>query len=227
MSTSNTDADVALPHASLLAYFRGPSAVQKVTDSGILSSDNSHGTNAHQLLHPPTDDDDDDEESRIGFWGEVDGPTSSSGSYSFGESRSAWRGAAAFCCLWCAFSVMILGAFSLYFAVNLVLGHYGLGTGMAEWVMYRQQLPPSNIRGAWHYLKASTDNRCTTDTIDFILNPKEAWKVQPDAILLVKDDVSYLDQREQTRAPAISREEPQAPKLGDDVAEEGQLGRTV
>ncbi|KAI4634246.1 uncharacterized protein J4E87_001418 [Alternaria ethzedia] len=143
------DADVALPHTSLLAYFRDSAAVQETTDTGILSSNNTDGTNAHQLLHPPTDDNE-DEESGLGFWGEVDGAKSSSESYSFGESRSAWRGAAAFCCLWCAFSVMILGAFSLYFAVDLVLSHYGLGTGMAEWVMYRQQLPPTNIRGVSH-----------------------------------------------------------------------------
>ena len=147
MSTSNTDANVTLPHASLLAYFR---AVHKATDTGILPSENSRGTNAHQLLRPPTEDDDDDEESRLGFWGEVDGPRSSSGSYSFSESRSAWRGAAAFCCLWCAFSVIILGAFGLYFTVDLAFSHYGLGTGMAEWVVYRQQLPPSNTRGVSH-----------------------------------------------------------------------------
>jgi len=149
MSTSNTDADVALPHASLFAYFRDPAAVHKATDTDILSNENSRGTNAHQLLRPPSDDDD-DEESRLGFWGEVDGPKSSSGSYSFDESRSAWRGAAAFCCLWCAFSVIILGAFGLYFTVDLAFSHYGLGTGMAEWVMYRQQLPPSNTRGVSH-----------------------------------------------------------------------------
>ncbi|KAI4611973.1 hypothetical protein J4E80_007425 [Alternaria sp. BMP 0032] len=242
MSTSNTDADVALPHASLLTYVRDSAAVQKATDTGILSSDNTDGTNAHQLLHPPTDYDE-DQESRLGFWGEVDGAKSSSGSYSFSESRSALKGAAAFCYLWCAFSVIILGAFGLYFTVDLAFSHYGLGTGMAEWVMYRQQLPPSNIRGirfcletpnretpgpqAWHYLKAGTGDRCTTDTIDFLLNSKEAWKIQPDAILLLRDDASYLDQHEQIRAPVISREELQAPKLDDDVAEEGHLGRTV
>ncbi|KAI4674598.1 uncharacterized protein J4E88_008335 [Alternaria novae-zelandiae] len=104
-------------------------------------------------------------------------------------------------------------------------------------------LPPSNIRGirfcletpnreapgpqAWHYLKVGTGDRCTTDTIDFLLNSKEAWKIQPDAILLLRDDASYLDQHEQIRAPVISREELQAPKLDDDVAEEGHLGRTV
>jgi len=162
MSNSNTDADVALPHASLLAYFRDSAAVQKVTDSGILSSDNSHGTNAHQLLRPPTDEDD-DEESRLGFWGEVNGAKSPSGSYSFRESRSAWRGAAAFCCLWCTFSVIILGAFGLYFTVDLAFSHYGLGTGMAEWVMYRQQLPPSNTRGVSRSQDASGVDEQHTD----------------------------------------------------------------
>ena len=80
---------------------------------------------------------------------------------------------------------------------------------------------------AWHYLKADIGDQCTTDTIDFILNPKEAWKVQPNAILLLRDDASHLGQHEQIRAPATSREQPQAPKLGDDVAEEGHLGQTV
>ncbi|KAI4667486.1 uncharacterized protein J4E79_002174 [Alternaria viburni] len=228
LSTSNTDADVALPHASLFAYFRESAAVQKATETGILSNDNSHGTNAHQLLDPPTDHDD-DEESRLGFWGEVDGAKSPSGSYSFSESRSAWRGAAAFCYLWCAFSVIILGAFGLYFTVDLAFSHYGLGTGMAEWVMFCLETPNREAPDpqAWHYLKADTGDRCTTDTIDFILNPKEAWKVQPNAILLLRDDASDLDEHGQIRAPVISQEEPQTPKLGDDVAGEGHLGQTV
>ncbi|KAH6865052.1 hypothetical protein BKA58DRAFT_237873 [Alternaria rosae] len=161
MSTSNTDVDAALPHASLLAYFPDSAAVSKATDTGISSNENSHGTYTHKLLHAHTDDDDDDddddEESKLGFWGEVDGAKSSSGSYSFCEGRSAWRGAAAFCCLWCAFSVIIPGAFGLYFAVDLAFSHYGLGTGMAEWVMYRQQLPPSNIR--WIEFCLETPNR--------------------------------------------------------------------
>ncbi|KAI4931714.1 hypothetical protein J4E85_004310 [Alternaria conjuncta] len=121
---------------------------------------------------------------------------------------------------------MILGAFSLYFAVDLVLSHYGLGTGMAEFCL---ETPNREAPGpqAWHYLKTDTGNHCTTDTIDFILNPKEAWKVQPNAILLLRDDASYLDEHGQIRAPVISQEEPQTPKLGDDVAEEGHLGQTV
>lgn len=148
MSTSDTDVDAALSHASLLAYFPDSAADSKATDTRISSNENSRGTYAHKLLHAHTDDD--DEESKLGFWGEVDGAKSSSGSYSFCESRSAWRGAAAFCCLWCAFSVIIVGAFGLYFAVDLAFSHYGLGTGMAEWAMYRQQLPPSNIRWVSH-----------------------------------------------------------------------------
>jgi hypothetical protein len=78
---------------------------------------------------------------------------------------------------------------------------------------------------AWHYLTAGTDNRCTTNTIDFILNPKEARKVQPDSILVLRNEKPYLDRREQIRAPAISLEQVQALKLGDDMAEEGRPGR--
>jgi hypothetical protein len=63
------------------------------------------------------------------------------------------REAATFCSLWCAFSVIILAAFGIYFAVDLAFSHYGLGTGMVEWIMYRHQLPSSTSYGvsqSWH-----------------------------------------------------------------------------
>jgi hypothetical protein len=61
--------------------------------------------------------------------------------------RSVAKGAAAFCCIWCAFSIIILGTFAFYFVVDLAFSHYGMGTGMSQWVMYRHQLPPSTSYG--------------------------------------------------------------------------------
>jgi hypothetical protein len=138
MSFSHTNVDGALLHASLLAYFWDSAATCEARDTGNLPSENTSGTNAHQLLHSCLDD---DEESRYGFWGEPDVVERLSGPDSSCKIRSATRGAATFCCLWCAFSVIIFGAFGLYFAVDLAFSHYGLGTGMAEWVMYGHPFP--------------------------------------------------------------------------------------
>jgi hypothetical protein len=56
---------------------------------------------------------------------------------------------AVFCCFWCVFSV-ILGAFSLYFVIDLAFSYYGMGDGMAEWVIYRHQVPSSTSYGVSH-----------------------------------------------------------------------------
>jgi hypothetical protein len=64
---------------------------------------------------------------------------------------------------------------------------------------------------AWRYIIPGTNDRCTTDTIKFILNSKETWKVQPGASLLLGNEKPYLDRFEQTRASIVSREQVQAP----------------
>jgi hypothetical protein len=143
MSVPHAYVDVALPHASLLAYSRSPAAASEVRDHSTLSSEKFSSADTHELLYPRTDDD----ESKYGFWGELDGAESSSQEDSSYNKRSVVRGAATFCCLWCVLSAIVLGVFGLYFALDLAFSHYRLCTGMAEWVMYRHQLPPSTSYG--------------------------------------------------------------------------------
>jgi hypothetical protein len=145
MWVSHTNIGVALPHASLLAYFRNPAPALEAKYHGMPPSESSSSADAHQMLYPRTYDHDD--ESRYGFWGELDWAKSSSEADSFYNKGSVMRRAATFCCLWCVFSVIILGAFGLYFAVDFVFSQYGLGTGMAEWIMSRHQVSPSTSYG--------------------------------------------------------------------------------
>ncbi|KAH6840309.1 hypothetical protein AA0118_g5185 [Alternaria tenuissima] len=217
MSVPHTDVDVTFPHyTSLPPYFGNhPPALEK-RDHHDSTSEKTSSTGAYEL-QARTDTDD---ESKYGFWGELDETKSSS------EMERLFMSAIAkFCFYLCAYCVLVLGgAFGLYFAFELAFGRYGLGTGTA---IHRHQLPPSTSYGikfclespnreapsaqAWRYMRAATGDCCATDTIDFILDSKETWKVQPGAILVLRNEEPYLDQIEKTQTRTVSREQVQVP----------------
>jgi hypothetical protein len=87
------------------------------------------------------------------------------------------------------------------------------------------QAPNREVPGPqmWRYMVPSAD--CATDTVTFIANPKEAWKVQPDDGLLLGNDILHQEAHVQPRKSMTVEEMIRAYKLGDDLAEEGQLGR--
>lgn len=60
-------------------------------------------------------------------------------------------------------------------------------------------------------MRAAAGDFCATDTIDFILDSKEAWKVQPGASPVLRNEEPYLDQIEKTQTPTVSREQVQVP----------------
>lgn len=144
-SVPHTDVDVTFPHyTSLLPYFGNhPPALEK-RDHHDLPSEKTSSTGAYELLQARIDNDD---ESKYGFWGELDETKSSSEVDPSYNKRSFVSELATFCCFWCAFSVLMLGAFGIYFAVDLAFSRYGLGTGMAEWAIHRHQLPSSTSYG--------------------------------------------------------------------------------
>ncbi|RMZ69630.1 hypothetical protein GMOD_00006463 [Pyrenophora seminiperda CCB06] len=109
MSSPYEDANIVLPHASLLAWFRDPVAVASAED----------------------------EESKCGFLNDTDNVINPIETASSCKRQSITKDAVAFCCLWCAFSIVVLGSFGLYFAIDLLLSHYGMGTGVAQWAMHR------------------------------------------------------------------------------------------
>jgi len=63
------------------------------------------------------------------------------------KRQSIAKDAATFCCFWCAVSIVIFGSFGLYFVIDLALSHYGMGTGAAQWVVNRHQLPSRTSYG--------------------------------------------------------------------------------
>jgi hypothetical protein len=77
----------------------------------------------------------------------------------------------------------------------------------------------------WRYMVPGTTQDCTTDTVAFIVNPKEVWKVQPDDRLLLGNNIPRHEPHVHARKPVTVEEKIRAYKLGDDLAEEGQLGR--
>lgn len=111
-------AGVTLPHTSLLARFRN--RVAAATE---------------------------EEESKCGFFRDTNDVKYSSEFTLSRKGQLIAEEAVAFCCLWCAFSIVVLGTFGLYFAVDLALGHYDMGTGVAQWVMGRQKSPSSTLYG--------------------------------------------------------------------------------
>lgn len=140
-SVPHTDVGVTFPHyTSLLPYFGNHPPALEERDHHDLPSEKTSSTGAYELLQARIDNDD---ESKYGFWGELDETKSSSEVDPSYNKRSFVSELATFCCFWCAFSVLMLGAFGIYFAVDPAFSRYGLGTGMAEWAIHRHQLPPS------------------------------------------------------------------------------------
>jgi hypothetical protein len=77
----------------------------------------------------------------------------------------------------------------------------------------------------WRYMVPDSSAECTTDTVTFIVNPKEAWKIQPDAGLLLGNGMPHQEAHVQPRKLMTVEGMIRAHKLGDDLAEEGHLGR--
>ena len=155
MSPAHTDTDIPLPHASLLAFFRNPTTASESRNNGVTPEPKSEGLGTRYFLHTRNKSTgSEDEESKCGFWGERvsledDAKSSSEHTPTLGK-KSAAKGAAAFCCFWCAFSIVILGACGLYFFVDLALSHYGLGTGISQWVLPRH--PSYEVSHTQHIL---------------------------------------------------------------------------
>jgi hypothetical protein len=261
MSPAHTDTDIALPHASLLAYFRNPAVTSEARDNGTFPEPKVKGFGARHFLHTRNSSvGSEDEESKCGFWSErsslEDDVKISSDSTTTWSKKSVAKGALAFCCFWCAFSIVILGASGLYFFVDLALSHDGLVTGMSQWAVYRHpsyevsqthnilicrapadaqslqmkfclQTPNRVAPGpqTWRYMASATIDDCTTGTIALIVSPEESWKLQPDDRLLLGDSIAQQGSHIQPRKPTTVEEKIRAYKLGDDLAEEGQLGR--
>lgn len=143
MHIPRLDCDVALPHASLLSYFRrgAPATDSENTNASLLTPKDcmhSHSTLLEDIERPQIHD----EESKFGFWGEHL-PTSAKTknrlrSVAWKSYKRGNRSLYAFCCLWCAGSICILVTFGLFFVLDLAASPFGLGTGMAQRMIYGQ-----------------------------------------------------------------------------------------
>jgi hypothetical protein len=139
MSLPLANNDVPLPHAGLLGFLHRPISLQRVHEDNAPPRYHRPKASDHPACPLAIKDSDDDEEPSYGFWGErqtrspehESTPTSSLLRLSSRRHKGAW----AFCCFWCAVSACILAAFGAFFALDLVFTQFGMGTGMAQWMM--------------------------------------------------------------------------------------------
>ncbi|KAH7091558.1 hypothetical protein FB567DRAFT_436379, partial [Paraphoma chrysanthemicola] len=148
------------------------------------------------------DIDEDDEESNYGFWGEntpcTPKPKRTSTSHFNPLTPRRHKGAWAFCCFWCAISVCILAAFGAFFAADLVFTQFGMGTGMARWMIHGQ-------------------GRRAEQSYDM-------WKILLDDLLEFEDDVPMVSGYD---VASSVDEKTLLVELDDDLSEEGDVVRQM
>jgi hypothetical protein len=136
MTSHNHLNDVALPHAGRLAYFHPHSPSLHTQDNNpVPPAYDDCSASQSTLVLDDSENKDTDEESNCGFWGERDSFTGRRGALGLGTVRRDHGGFYAFCCFWCAVSVCILGVLGMYFALDVVLTQFGMGTGWAMWMV--------------------------------------------------------------------------------------------
>jgi hypothetical protein len=138
MSTAHTSNNIPLPHASFLAYFRQPVDPPQVTDAASPPPLYSNRVTQQEALFIG-DYAEEDEETNCGFWGEraaLDHDMECKPTYStWHRERRGYRRFYDTCCLWCAMSICVIGAFGTFFALDLFGRQSGMGTGLANWMI--------------------------------------------------------------------------------------------
>jgi hypothetical protein len=135
MVSPDADHDVALPHAGLLAYFQPRPTHAQDSEHAPPPYDGFNGFQSTRTLERNAAKSA-DEESEYGFWGECDCPESGRRGSGLSTMKRDHRGFYAFCCFWCAVSVCILGTLGTFFATDLVFSQFGMGTGLAMWMVH-------------------------------------------------------------------------------------------
>lgn len=134
MGTHYEDNDVALTHASLLSYFHPRTSHAQPSEHAPPPYND-----IESLLTTPMlafdEAKDADEESAYSYSPDCESPDCERGTFGLTTMKRDHRGFYAFCCFWCAVSVCILGAFGIFFTLDLVFSQFGMGTGLAIWMI--------------------------------------------------------------------------------------------
>ncbi|KAH7081241.1 hypothetical protein BKA63DRAFT_486993 [Paraphoma chrysanthemicola] len=240
MSASCSNSDVPLPHAALLAFFQRPApSLGKDNEAAPPPYDppKSHADISSQHISEGIDDGD-DEESTYGFWGEHTNctlkPMRTSTSHFNPLTPRRYKGAWAFCCFWCAISVCILAAFGAFFVADLVFTQFGMGTGMARWMIHGQgrraeqsydmhfclASPNRQAPGpkGWRHIAADLVTECDTEVLTLEAASNEMWKILLDDLVEFEDDVPIVSGYD--GASSVD-EKTLLAELGDDLLGEG------
>jgi hypothetical protein len=79
---------------------------------------------------------------------------------------------------------------------------------------------------SWRHMLPGTLDECTTDTVSLTIGSKETGMIRPGDVLLFVHDILHHEERAKIRT-SVAGEEMHRVRLGDDLAEEGRLGRTI
>lgn len=139
MLAHHANAKVPVQQAPVLLDFHNHTTESKTADdSGLHPSDNGYHRSDRFLYNRASEDD----ESRYGFWGEPEHVANVFEPASLHDNPLVSWSTAPFFCLWCAFSMIFLGACGLYLSIDLAFSYHGMGTGVAQWVMCSNQPLP-------------------------------------------------------------------------------------
>lgn len=146
MSTPYTDNDIALPHASLLAYFRRPTTAQEPDSSSESSPppyNTCHESHSDFFDVPRVSGVVEDEESQRTISAPFHdnhnhgGKTDAFRIPTLANHRLFRRSAAyTSCCFWCSVSTFMLAVLAIFFVVDLGFSQFGYGTGMAQGMLH-------------------------------------------------------------------------------------------
>ncbi|KAH7409896.1 hypothetical protein DE146DRAFT_329692 [Phaeosphaeria sp. MPI-PUGE-AT-0046c] len=207
MPTQPMNNDVALPHASLLAYFRSPrSSPQSPNHGSAPPPYNIRDTSNSGYFSSAAQYKVDDEESDYGFWGEGDSSEEECSGMRLRMVKRDHQGFYSFCCFWCAVLVCMIGGIGIIFTTDLALTALGMGTGVAKLlvdastnagesydmhfclVSTNRDVPGPQI---WRHIKVDDIARCKTDVLTLSAASTEHWKLRLDDQSLFGDDVPH------------------------------------
>ncbi|KAH4943182.1 hypothetical protein HBI79_014940 [Parastagonospora nodorum] len=204
MATYHENNDVALPHAGLLSYFHPRTSHAQPSEHAPPPYNDIEGLLTTPIL---TIDEakDADERSDYSYCPDCDSFDCERGTFVLTTMKRDHRGFYAFCCFWCAVAVCILGAFGIFFTLDLVFSQFGMGTGLAMWMIrgnpshadisydmsFCLTSPNRQAPGpqTWRYIGSGGHVDCTTEVSTLSATASEQWKLRIDDEILFGDDL--------------------------------------
>ncbi|KAF1953468.1 hypothetical protein CC80DRAFT_537670 [Byssothecium circinans] len=234
MSTGRSNAMDAIPHASLLTYFRCPRPRQSRRMSRHYQRPPPPPPNSATCASRPllsripeaeseTSDTDVGEESRLELWREREMPKYQENESDSDEDMDVVEKEDTKGCSW-----GISGILSLMSVVDGAM--YASAPQEMQFCLEtrNRDAPVSRV---WRYIAPLSHEDCATQIATLTAGPTDAWKLHSDDKILFGVDTEVADKEDEPTMDKFIGTGPEMPvemkklKLGDDLAEEGDLHR--